>query len=93
MRKITLDAIKSVSKKAGYYYLYNRNKKKIYIGVSHDLQHRLFALYYGRADYAQIKGKDKLRRAAFFFSVRYMSIAAARKFEKSHKSKLQFNAN
>lgn len=91
MKAINLENIKKVSPAPGNYYLYDKNKKRIYIGWSKNLQHRLFALLYGRADYAQVKSKFILRKEAKFFLIKYVSIAVARKIEKKKKKNLKFN--
>ena len=91
IKAINLENIKKVNSAPGYYYLYDKNKKRIYIGNSHNLQHRLFALLYGRSDYVQVKSKVILRKKAKFFLVKYMTIKAARKIEKKKKKNLKFN--
>lgn len=91
MKAINLENIKKVAGAPGNYYLYDKNKTRIYIGWSKNLQHRLFALLYGRADYAQVKSKVILRKQAKYFLVKYISISGARKIEKKKKKNLKFN--
>ena len=91
MKAINLENIKKVAAAAGNYYLYDKNKTRIYVGSSKDLQHRLFALLYGRADYAQVRTKAILRKKARFFLVKYIKISSARKIEKKKKKNLKFN--
>ncbi len=91
MKKINLENIKKVAAAAGYYYLYDKNKNRIYIGWSKNLQHRLFALLYGRADYAQVKSKMILRKQAKYFLVKPTSLKVARIIEKKNKRKFKFN--
>jgi len=46
---------------------------------------------YGRADYAQVDGKDKLRNEATHYDVNYMPIKQARKKEKRNKRGCKYN--
>ena len=75
----------------GIYKLYDRNRRIIYTGSSHQIGHRLEAVLYGRADYAQVPSKAWLRRAVRYYSVRYMGIETARKEEKKSKKNCRYN--
>ncbi len=86
-RKLNLENIKSEENLPGVYKLLNRNKKIIYVGVSKRLQHRLFAVLYGRSDYVQIPGKMRIRNSARFYQKMYTNILNARMIEKKLKKK------
>lgn len=85
IKKLDLDHLKKEKMNSGIYKLLNRNKRVIYIGVSNKIQHRLFAVLYGRSDYVQIDGKMKIRNSTKFYQIKYMEIQKARKLEKTLK--------
>lgn len=87
IKKLNLENIKKEKMSSGIYKLFNRNKKLIYIGVSKILQHRLFAVLYGRSDYVQIKGKMRISNSSKFYQVQYIPIGKARILEKKLKKK------
>ncbi len=86
-KRLNLENVKKERMSSGVYKLLNRNKRVIYIGVSTQLQHRLFAVLYGRSDYVQIAGKMKIRNSSKFYQVVYTSIESARSIEKKLKKK------
>jgi len=86
-KKLSLSNLKKERLSSGIYKLLNRNKRVIYVGVSHQIQHRLFAVLYGRSDYVQISGKMTIRNSTKYYQVIYMDIGKARLYEK----KLQKN--
>jgi len=88
LRKLSLENLKKEKLNSGIYKLYNRNRKLIYIGVSNILQHRLFAVFYGRSDYVQIKGKMRIKNSSKFYSVLYTNIKNARFIEKKIKNRI-----
>lgn len=87
-RKLNLENLKKERLSSGIYKLLNRNKKVIYVGVSHQLQHRLFAVFYGRTDYVQISGKMSIRNSTKYYQVIYMEIGKARVYEKKIKKRI-----
>ena len=86
-KKLSLENLKKERLSSGVYKLLNRNKTVIYVGVSHQIQHRLFAVLYGRADYEQILGKMKIRNASKYYQVIYTNIENARSLERKIKKK------
>jgi len=91
MKLIRKSNIEKESYRPGNYRLYNAKGKMIYTGSSKRVKHRLEALLYGRADYAQVDGKDGLRHQAKYYDVEYMPIKEARWKEKKAKIRCKFN--
>ena len=86
-----MDNINKETEEPGYYRLYDQDRKEIYIGSSNRIQHRLFALFYGRSDYATVKTKKALRKKAKFYYVQYTDINNARRTDREEKDKKKFN--
>ena len=84
-KRLNLENIKMERMSSAVYKLLNRNKTIIYVGVSTQLQHRLFAVLYGRSDYVQISGKMKIRNSTKYYQVVYTNIEKARLMEKKLK--------
>lgn len=80
MKSFNLSNINKEKKAAGYYVYYNRDRRKTYNGSSKNIKQRLFAVYYGRADWAQIPAKIQMRKnkQIAFYDVQYMPIKNAR---------------
>ena len=85
IRKLSLENLKKEKLQSGIYKLLNRNKKVIYRGVSKIMQHRLFAVFYGRSDYVQVPGKMRIKNSTKFYQVQYLPIGKARLLEKKKK--------
>ena len=85
IKNLNLENLKREKMNSGIYKLLNRNKKVIYVGVSNKLKHRLFAVLYGRSDYAQIRGKMKIKNNSKYYQIMYIEIKKARKLEKELK--------
>lgn len=90
-KRINTENIRKEKERPGIYIIQNRNKSDIYIGVSENIQHRLQAILYGRADYNQVKKKKKLRRNASYYRRAYTNIEKARKIENRRKSEMRYN--
>jgi len=76
----------------GYYTLYDSNKKRLYVGSSKRIKHRLQALLYGRSDYRQLPHKAELRKKAAYYSVAYNgAVQKNRKIEKKKKENCRYN--
>jgi len=80
MKSFSLANINKEKNAAGYYVYYNKTKKKTYNGSSKNIKQRLFACYYGRADWAQIPSKIRMRKnkQIAFYTVLYMPLKNAR---------------
>ena len=90
MRKFDHENIEDILDRAGIYYFYNKQRKKIYIGRSRILRHRLFS-YLNKDDYTEHPTKKALRNEIFYFSFKYMPISEAREKEMSEKKALKHN--
>ncbi len=90
-KKINFENIKKEKKESGLYIILDKNKKELYVGSSKNIQHRLEAIRYGRADYVQVDSKRILRKNAVYYKTLYTSIKKARKKEKGLKKELEFN--
>lgn len=77
-------------KREGVYFMYNRNRKLVYVGVAKDLKHRLQA-YVEVDDFKAHPTKLKLRRSVKFFDYKIMPLSKARIIENGHKHILKFN--
>lgn len=88
-KKLNLKNLKKEKMRAGTYKYLDKNKKIIYSGVSKKVQHRLFANFYGRSDYAQIPQKAKIRKKTIYYQVKYTPIKNARKIEKKNHKKIK----
>ena len=90
-KPINTENIGKEKRKAGIYVLLNRNHSEIYIGSSTQLRHRLKAVLYGRADYAQVNGKQQIREEACYYERAYVPIEKARRIEKRRKPEMKYN--
>lgn len=90
-KPINTENIGKEKRKPGLYVLLNKNHEEIYIGSSTQLRHRLKAVLYGRSDYAQVQGKQQIRREASYYERAYTPIQKARRIEKRRKSEMKFN--
>ena len=91
LKRLIYENIKKEQYRSGVYKIYNRNKKCIYIGVSHRIRHRLEAHLYARSDYRQVPGKMKLHKESYYYGVCYCGINTAREKEKRNKRNCKFN--
>jgi len=91
MRQLRKGNVAKEKNMPGNYQLFNDKGKLIYTGSSRKIKNRLLAALYGRADYAQVGGKDKLRNEATHYDVNYMPIKQARKKEKRSKRGCKYN--
>ena len=73
--------------KPGHYKYYNRNRRLIYDGSTRNGQHRLEAAFYGRADYAVLSNKKKLRDKIKYYTIEYMPAKKARAKDRGCKTK------
>jgi len=80
MKSFNLTNINKEKATSGYYIYYNSDRKKVYNGSSKNIKQRLFACYYGRADWAQIPAKIRMRKnkQIAFYTVIYMPLRNAR---------------
>lgn len=90
-KPINTKKIGKEKRKAGLYILLNRYRNPIYIGSSTQLRHRLKAVLYGRADYAQVNGKQEIRQEAQYYERAYVPIEKARRIEKRRKPEMKYN--
>jgi excinuclease UvrABC nuclease subunit len=90
MKKLNKENISKLKNNEGIYYLFNCSGKKVYVGSSKVLKHRLQS-YYQKDDYSINKTKRNLRKNLCFFESQNMDISKARKIEKSKKEKLTHN--
>lgn len=82
--------ISKLKNNSGIYYLFDCNKKKVYVGSSKVLKHRLQS-YYQKDDFSVNKTKKILRDNLCYFESNNMDIGKARKIEKAKKGKLDHN--
>lgn len=80
MKSFSLANINKEQASPGYYVYFNAQRKKTYNGSSKNIKQRLFACYYGRADWAQIPAKIRMRKnkQIAFYTVIYMPLKIAR---------------
>lgn len=91
-RKLTTENIREYERKdTAVYFLLNRYKNPIYVGHSKNLQHRLKAIVYGRADYDQFKHKRTLKKKAKYYKRAYTKLSKARKIETKKKKEMRYN--
>ena len=83
--------IRREKRRSGAYKILGRWGRELYIGVSHNIRHRLSALLYGRADYKQVETKRKLRRLAKSYQTLYTDLKSARIIEHRLKNQMRFN--
>ena len=91
LKRLIYENIKKEQYRSGVYKIYNRNKKCIYIGVSHRIRHRLEAHLYGRSDYRQVAGKMELLKQSYYYATAYTDIHTARRTERNIKQYCKFN--
>jgi predicted GIY-YIG superfamily endonuclease len=91
LKRLTYENVKKEKYRSGVYKIYDCHKKCIYVGVSHRIRHRLEAHLYARSDYRQVRGKMKLHKESYYYSVCYCSINTAREKEHSLKRNCKFN--
>lgn len=75
----------------GVYFYYNKRGDRLYTGRAHKVKNRLYAAYYGRADYATIPSKRQLRKQIYYYDAVYKALHEAIKHEHKQKHKLKFN--
>ena len=90
-KKFTQDKIEHEKQESGAYIYLNEAGEAIYIGVSEDVEERLLAGYYGRADYSQVEEKRQLRKQIREYRTVYTDIERARKLEHNKKDEMRFN--
>jgi len=91
IKLINLENIKKEKFSPGMYIILNRKKKRIYVGSSKRIKHRLEAILYSRSDYVHVNSKRILKKNAVYYQTSYMDIAKARKSEKNMKKDLKYN--
>lgn len=90
LKEINKYEISKLKNESGYYIIYDKNLKPIYIGISKILKHRLQS-YYQKDDYAVNRTKRELRRHSRKFQVFYTNIENAKYQEKKRKMDMRFN--
>ncbi|MFH0978629.1 MAG: GIY-YIG nuclease family protein [Candidatus Woesearchaeota archaeon] len=79
-----------IPNRSGVYSLYDRHKRRVYVGRSRVLRHRLQS--YVQKDNLRVhRTKGKLRRTAKYFSYRKMGPKRARTYERRAKRGVRFN--
>tara|TARA_B110001454_G_scaffold209673_1_gene223397 strand:+ start:147 stop:425 length:279 start_codon:yes stop_codon:yes gene_type:complete len=90
LKKLNKDNTSKLKNNSGLYYLHNCEGKKVYVGTSKIIKHRLQS-YHEKDDFSVNRTKKKLRENLCFFDVQYMNIKKARKIEKQKKTNLDHN--
>lgn len=90
-KEFTKENLNEEKEEPGAYIYVDKNGKPIYIGVAEEMQERLEAGYYGRADYAQVERKKTLRRKIRGYRTCYTTLERARSLEHSKKDEMRFN--
>lgn len=90
MKKINKENTSKLKNNSGLYYLFDCSGKKVYVGTSKILKHRLQS-YHEKDDYSVNRTKKNLRKDLCFFDSKYMNIDKARKIEKQKKKNLEHN--
>jgi excinuclease UvrABC nuclease subunit len=90
MKKLNKDNTSELKNNPGLYYLHNCEGKKVYVGTSKIIKHRLQS-YHEKDDFSVNRTKKKLRENLCFFDVQYMNIKKARNIEKQKKTNLDHN--
>lgn len=85
IKRWRLENIMLEKDKQGTYVYYNERKVPIYAGHASQVRQRLLAAWYGRSDYAEVRGKKTLRALIRFYKVDYRRIEFARKLEGKRK--------
>ena len=91
LKPINTENVGKEKRKPGLYILVNQYGNEIYIGSSTQLRHRLKAVLYGRSDYAQVPGKQKIRKEATHYKRAYTPIEKARRIEGRRKKEMKYN--
>ena len=87
LNKKNIALVKNIT---GWYKIYNKNGKLEYVGISEQLRHRLQS-YYQKDDFSVNRTKKALRPHAQYYTVKYTTLAQAKKIEKSIKGKTPHN--
>lgn len=90
MKAFTKENIAKVPNKAGIYYFFDKNQRRIYIGHSKVLKHRLQS-YYEMDDFEAHPTKHELRKRIAFFGFKLMPTSKAKPLEKKGKQGCKFN--
>jgi hypothetical protein len=91
MRRFIQPNIMDEKNLSGVYFYYSKKGVRLYTGRTHHVRDRLFAAFYGRADYATIPSKKRLRKEIYYYDAVYKALREAVRHEHLQKHKLKYN--